>query len=358
MIHTLIMAGGSGTRFWPESRRALPKQFLNVSGDRTLIQAAYDRCIEWIPAERTWVVTNHLHAAETQLQLPDLPAHHLFLEPQGKNTAPCIALAAQQILLEDPDATLVVMSADHIIATNEQFKLAVQTATQVTIAQPQSLVLFGIKPTYPAVGFGYIQRGSTITGVDSELEVFAVEAFKEKPPKDVAQAYLESGQYYWNSGIFVWKARTILDLLQQFQPAILTTLDKITAHAGGLQAGLDSYFKEMPSISIDYAVLEKASHVCVLEAPFTWDDMGSWEALARQLTADANGNYCSGHVLALESGNCVIRSTGEHVVTALGVDNLIIVHTPTATLVAQRGDENAIKRLIQQLEEKGWAKYL
>ena len=358
MLHTVIMAGGSGTRFWPESRRRLPKQFLKFSGDQTLIQEAAGRCVPTIPPARTWIVTNAAHAAETAHQLPDVPAQQILLEPCGRNTAPCIGLAAMQLLAIDPEATMLVMPADHLIQPAAMFQQAVKQAAELVAREPRTLVLFGVEPTYPATGFGYIHRGEPLE--DAEWPMFQVHGFQEKPNQLTAARYLATGEYYWNCGIFVWQAQTIVDALAEHATDIHQRLMRLREVIGTSRwsAALETEFPMMPSISIDYAVLEKAAHVCVLEAPFDWDDVGSWHALARMNSVDGDGNTLDGLICPVDSSGCIVRTTGDHLVATIGVKDLIIVHTPTATLVADKRDEGAIKQLIAELERRKLTEYL
>jgi mannose-1-phosphate guanylyltransferase len=380
VLHVVIMAGGSGTRFWPESRRARPKQFLQLAGDRTLIQATLDRCAPLAPPAGYWVVTNQAHAEETRRQLPNVPPEQILLEPCGRNTAPCIGLAALHLLAIDRDPIMLVVPADHIITTNEQFQEGVAAAVEIVEQEPQTFVLFGVKPTYPSTGFGYIQRGTECGMRSGECGVgetnasishsalriphspsaYRVAAFREKPDLATAQQYLASGDYYWNCGIFVWRARAVLDALHAFEPVISARLKALQPSLGtpGWPQALAEQFSQMPSISIDYAVLERTRDVCVLEAPFTWDDVGSWQALSRWNPPDAHGNTVDGPFCGVEVTDSIIRTTDDHLVAAYGVENLIIVHTPTATLVADKLDENALRKLIAELERQGLTGYL
>jgi mannose-1-phosphate guanylyltransferase len=358
VLHAVIMAGGSGTRFWPESRRGHPKQFLRLAGDRTLIQATADRCAALVPPARRWIVTNVSHAAETARQLPDQRPDQILQEPCGRNTAPCIGLAALQVLAVDPDAVMLVLPADHIIATDEQFRLAVEAAVDIVCSEPQSLVLFGVKPTYPATGFGYMLRGEPLRRLP--VPAYRVERFREKPDRETAQRYLADGNHYWNCGIFVWRAQAILDALRTFAPDIHARLERLRTSVGAANWSgvLSEEFPRMPSISIDYAVLERADDVCVLEAPFTWDDVGSWQALTRWRPQDPQGNTVDGLFCGVKSEHNIIRSGSEHLIAAYGVHDLIIVHTPNATLVADRHDENALRELTAELERRGLTEFL
>lgn len=359
MLHAVIMAGGVGTRFWPQSRRNLPKQFLRMTGDQTLIQQAATRCQPAIPNDRLWVVTGAAHAVETARQLPEIPASQILVEPCGRNTAPCIGLAAIHLLAVDPDAVMLVMPADHVIQPTEKFQRAVSQAATLIESDPNSLVLFGVEPTYPATGFGYIQRGER---VETEFcPTYQVRSFQEKPNLLTASRFMATSQYYWNCGIFVWRAQTILDALKEFSPEIAERLERIQAGivSGNWEKSLETEFPQMPSISIDYAVLEKASgRVAVLEAPFEWDDVGSWHALPRLFAADGDHNTIDGLCCAVDTEGCIIRSSDSHLVAAIGLKDVIIVHTPTATLVADKRDEGALKKLIAELEKRKLTDYL
>ncbi|MCH7687212.1 MAG: mannose-1-phosphate guanylyltransferase [Planctomycetes bacterium] len=358
MLHAVIMAGGSGTRFWPQSRKALPKQLLKLAGDDTMIQETVARTGDWIPAERTWIVTNRQQAEETSRQLPDLSSENILIEPCGRNTAPCIGLAAIHLLKQDADAVMLVMPADHVIGPMETFQKAVQGAAEIVEHNPETFVLFGVSPSYPATGFGYIERG---TPLENDNHAFQVASFREKPDSDTAQQYLDSGNFYWNCGIFVWRADRIMNALREFEPDIHERLVRLQDSLGTDQweAALADEFSEMKSISIDYAVLERAGGVCVLEAPFEWDDVGGWQSLTRLLGIDQEGNTIAGPYCGIESRGCIIRSTDEnHLIATIGMENCIIVHTPDATLVARKDDENAIRQLVALIEEQGYERFL
>lgn len=355
MIHAVIMAGGSGTRFWPLSRRAEPKQFLRLSGERSLIQMAFDRCQPWIPAERSWVVTNERLAHTTHHHLPEIPTSHVLLEPCARNTAPCVALAAACIVQEDPDAKMLVMPADHVIGPPEAFRKAVENAVALVEEDPQRLVLFGVPPTYPSTGFGYIERSDQIG-----QSGYKVSSFREKPNRDTAEDYIRQGMFYWNCGIFVWRASQILESIKEHAPQIHEHTMSLVDHIGkdNWQEQLALTFPKMKSISIDYAVLEHDHHIAVVEAPFDWDDVGSWTAMQRLKDSDENHNTVIGTHVGVETTNCIIRSTDDHVIGTIGINNCIIVHTPDGTLVADRHDENAVRQIVELLEEHGHERFL
>ena len=359
MLHAVIMAGGSGTRFWPQSRSTLPKQLLKLAGRRTMIQETVSRVTPWITPDRAMIATNAIQADETTRQLPDVPVENILVEPAARNTAPCVGLAAVHLLEKDPDAVMLVMPADHVIGPTEVFRQAVERAQRIVTEQPEQFVLFGVPPTYPSTGFGYIERGEALGGAGEMA--FQVAAFREKPDEPTARRYMESGQFYWNCGIFVWRAEQILAAIARYEPEMHDHLVQIREKIGHVdyEAALQAEFPKMKSISVDYAVLERVRDVCVLEAPFEWDDVGSWQALTRLLGTDDDNNTIDGLHVGIDTRDCTVRdTTGTHLIGTLGVEDLIIVHTPDATLVARKGDENAVKKLIELIRERGYERYL
>ncbi len=358
MLHAVIMAGGSGTRFWPQSRKKTPKQLLSLAGRRTMIQQTLDRCSAWVSAENSWVVTNAVQADAVREQLPSLPAGNVLVEPAARNTAACVGLAALEILRRDPEGIMFVMPADHVIRTDEAFSRAALRAVSIVQQSPESLVLFGVIPTFPSTGYGYIERG---TRLDTETPtLFQVQAFREKPQQAVAEQYLRDGRYFWNCGIFCWKAATIMNLLQQYESELAAGLREIDAAAEtpDYPQVLAQKFPLLKSISIDYAVLERAQNVCVLEAPFQWDDVGSWLSLPRLNGSDAQGNTTDGLFAGVDTQGCIVRTSDDHLVATLGLRNLIIVHTPDATLVADAAQSERIKQLLDLLTEQQLQQYL
>jgi mannose-1-phosphate guanylyltransferase len=357
MLHAVIMAGGSGTRFWPQSRREMPKQLLKLAGERTMIQQTLDRCEGLVDAARFWVVTNAMQADPTRTQLPEIPAANVIVEPAARNTAPCVGLAAIHALAADPDAILFIMPADHVIAPIETFQKAARQAVSVVDADPDRLVLFGITPQFPATGYGYIERGSEFAAVPGAFEV---RSFREKPQLSLAEEYIATGNFYWNCGIFCWKAATILQQLREFEPDMWQRLMAIADAIGtpDYDSVLAAEFPAMHSISIDCAVLEKATVTTVIEAPFQWDDVGSWLAVPRLAGTDANGNTVDGAFAGIDTANCIVRTTKDHLIATLGLDDLIIVHTDDATLIARREDSERIKDLLTEIERQGHGRTL
>lgn len=359
MLHAMIMAGGGGTRFWPRSRQRRPKQFLTLSGDRSLLQQAMDRMEALAPPDRSWIITSEEYRDETSQQLPALPPDRVIGEPCRRDTAPCIGLGAALIALQDPTAVMLVTPADHVIEPMQEFRRAVQVAAQMAEEHPSALITFGIPPAYPATGYGYIQRGPQVAQRQG-VSVFRVAGFREKPDADRAEQFVVSGEYFWNSGIFVWKAATVLEALREQRPQLYDAVQRVAAAWNGPQrdAVLRREYEGMERISIDYAVMEAAKDVLVVQAPYQWDDVGSWLALERMNPQDAHGNTVLGTHCGLNTNNCVIVADAGHVVATIGVDNLLIVQDGDATLVADRREEGTVKQLVELLKKKGLEKHL
>lgn len=360
MLHAIVMAGGSGTRFWPASRAALPKQLLPLAGERTLLEDTVARLEGLVPPERVLVVTSARLLDGARRQLPQVPEAGLVGEPCKRDTAPCIGLAALLVSRHDPDATLAVMPSDHVITPAAKFQDAIRQAAALVEAAPGRLVTFGIRPTYPAESFGYIQQGAALAVAPGAAPAHVVARFREKPPAQVAAEYLAAGDSLWNAGIFVWKAATILAALRERQPDCLAHLERIAAAWDGpdREAVFAREFAAIKGISIDYAVLEHAADVVVIEAPFTWDDLGGWSAVARQRGVDAEGNTIVGRHLGIECVRTIVHAAGDHLVVTMGLEDMLVVHTPDATLVADRAREEAVRKVVAELEKRGWQEYL
>ncbi len=363
MLHAVIMAGGTGTRFWPASRNDAPKQLLRLIGEQTMLRQTVDRLGDLVPQQRQLVVTSKRLLSTVRQQLPELPAAAIVGEPCKRDTAPCIGLAALLISRSEPEATMVVMPADHVIRPADAFQAAVRQAAVLVDASPGRIVTFGIKPTYAAEIFGYIHRGERIesgSGTTRLAPAYRVQKFKEKPDAATAKKYRESGEYYWNSGIFVWRAETILDALRKRQPEMLDHLDEIVTNWSSSQrdAVFEREFAAIKPISIDYAVMEHATDVAVIEASFEWDDLGGWQSLARLSACDENRNTIVGKHVGFNTTGSIIRSDDDHLIVTLGLTDVIVVHTPNATLVADKHSEEQIRKVVKRLEELGWSDYL
>jgi mannose-1-phosphate guanylyltransferase len=362
MLHIVIMAGGAGTRFWPESRAARPKQLLPLAGERTMLQMTVDRLGKLATADNVWILTGAALVEAVRQQIASVPADHVIGEPCKRDTAPCIGLAALLLNRRDPHATMAVLAADHVIEPAERFQSALSAAAALVEKNPKLIVTFGIKPTYAATTFGYIERGEPLLAPSPTTDVSAyhVARFREKPPVEVAKEYLASGRFYWNSGMFVWRAATIVEALRERQPEMLARLGKIVAAHGqpNFEEVFAREFVQVKGISIDYAVMEHARDVAVIEAPFAWDDVGTWQAAARLTKTDAEGNTIVGRHLGIDTHDSIVRSGDNHLIATVGISDLIVVHTPDATLVANRRDEESIRRIVKMLEERGWTEYL
>ncbi|MSQ93875.1 MAG: mannose-1-phosphate guanylyltransferase [Gemmataceae bacterium] len=359
MLHALIMAGGGGTRFWPRSRQAKPKQFLTLAGSSSLLQQALERTEALAPPTRTWIITGASHCAETSRQLPTLPAERIVGEPCGRDTAACIALGAALIVCDDPEAIMLVTPADHVIEPAQEFRRAVQAAKQIVLDEPNSLVTFGIRPTFPATGYGYLECGEELKRFQG-VPIYRVASFREKPHVEIAEQYVASGKHFWNSGIFVWRAATILAELRAHQPELVAAVTRIAA-AWDTPRRDDVLTKEyvgLTKISIDYAVMEKAGQVLMVQAPFQWDDVGSWLALERRLPQDAHDNTVLANHLGVDTHNCVIAGEADKLIATLGISDLIIIQDGDAILVAHRNEEGNIKKIVEQLKAGGMEKYL
>jgi mannose-1-phosphate guanylyltransferase len=355
MLYATIMAGGSGTRFWPASRRGRPKQFLRLTGETSMLQATMARLGGLVPLENTLVLTNEQLVAETRQQLPSLPEPAIIGEPCKRDTAPCIALAAAMIQLRNSEATMLVMPADHAIRNVRALHDDVRLGLELLDQDPQRLVTFGVEPHYPAEVFGYIERGAPI-----RERAWRVARFREKPDRETAVRFLNEGRFFWNTGIFLWRARTIVDALRELEPSIMDPVARIASAAG--TSRFDEVFRHefesIPGKSIDYAVLEHHDNVCVVTAGFDWDDVGNWTSLPRLAGTDANGNSVRGKHLGVDSRNCIVYSGQDHLVVTLGLDGCIVVHTPDATLVADLEDEAGVRKVVAELESRGMEEYL
>ena len=360
MLHAIVMAGGSGTRFWPASRAALPKQLLPLAGDTTLLQDTVARLEGLVPPERTMIVTSARLLEAVHQQVPTVPAAGLVGEPCKRDTAPCIGLAALLVARRDPAAVMAVMPSDHVIQPAAEFRRAILQAAAMVEAAPRRLVTFGVRPTYPAESFGYIQQGERLPTAAGAAAAFTVATFKEKPPASVAADYVAAGNFLWNAGIFVWQAATIVAALDQRQPETMAHLRRIAAAWDGPDRDrvFSDEFAAIRGISIDYAVLEHAPDVAVIEAPFGWDDLGGWSAVARQRGADGAGNTAVGRHLGIDSAGTIVHTDDRHLVVTLGLKDTLVVHTPDATLVADRAHEEAVRKVVAELEKRGWNGYL
>ncbi|WP_243359149.1 mannose-1-phosphate guanylyltransferase/mannose-6-phosphate isomerase [Fundidesulfovibrio terrae] len=340
--HAVILAGGSGTRLWPLSRTLLPKQLLSLDGGQTLLKRTVSRALEAFSPEQVWVVTNEEHVFEVRGQLRELDPtleKGALAEPQGRNTLPAIMLALDKIVDQDPEALVAVFPSDHMIESNGDWLDTLAEA--LPLARDGYLATFGIKPAKPETGYGYIRKGDALGG-----NAFAVRSFVEKPDSATAESYLKSGEYYWNSGMFVFSASAFLDAVRRFQPVFWEWWERRK------ESPLGCGYGTIPDISVDYAVVEKMDRLAVVEARFVWDDLGNWEAIYRMGQKDAGGNAVQGDVMAQGcSDNLLISHGGK--LACVGVENMIVVQTRDATLVCPRSESQRVKDVVMELKEQG-----
>ena len=350
-LAVVIMAGGAGTRFWPVSVEARPKQFLDLFGRRTLLQLSHDRVAGLVDPERVLVLTSERFVALVQQQLPELPRENIIGEPERRDTAAAVALAALLCRQRFGDPVLAVLTADHLIEPVEAFQRTVLSAARAAAASPGALYTFGVAPGYPATGFGYLQRGERLRQ-DGEIAHYRLQRFKEKPDLETARAYVESGEYYWNSGMFVWTTAGILEQLERHLPAHLEQLAPAMAHdrTGGWRTALARAFRGLEKISIDFGVMERADDVRCVESRFEWNDVGGWLALQPYLERQGD-NHGRGRLRAQGAGgNLVFCEDPDEVVALVGVEDLVVVRAAGRTLVVHRDRTEEIKQLVEQLE--------
>lgn len=353
-IVPVILLGGSGTRLWPVSRKNHPKQFLNLTGDQTLLQATLSRLDGIEDLDSSIVLCNEEHRFTTAEQLTetDRELGDIILEPIGKNTAPAVAIGALRALEKHDDALLLVLPADHVIKNTQAFHDAISVASEA--ASNDNLVTFGVVPSKPETGYGYVKRGKLQSGTPEDNDVlYEVAKFVEKPDLETAQSYLDSGDYYWNSGMFLFKASVFLKELEQFQPEIVSyckqALDK-SAHDLDFIRLDKEFFSACPSDSIDYAVMEKTSNAVTVPLDAEWNDVGSWDALWEIEEKEENGNVLRGDVLAHNSSNCMVQAENK-LVSLVGVDDLVVIETKDAVLVAAKDKVQDVKSIVEQLCE-------
>lgn len=354
--YALIMAGGSGTRLWPLSRQQHPKQALQLIGDRSMFQMAVQRLLPIFPPERILVVTRADYAQILSEQTPDIPRTNFIVEPEGRGTAPAIGLAALHIQKRDPAAVMAVVTADHFISLNDEFRQSLRAA--YAAAQADHLVTLGIQPSFPSTGFGYIQQGSQLAEL-SGLAVYALERFVEKPSAVAAQQMLANGGYSWNSGIFIWKVARILGEFQRQMPAFYAQMAEIQAclDSQDYEALLGRVWPKVAKQTIDYGVMEGASSAVVIPVDIGWSDIGSWASLTEILPPDAQGNSVRGEHLGVDTTNTIVMG-GRRLIATIGLNDLVIVDTEDALLVCTKEREQDVREIVRLLTESGKKNYL
>ena len=348
MRHAVIMAGGSGTRLWPLSRKLRPKQLLRLFGGQSLLQIARQRLERLFPPENIWVITSAHYIDQVAAELPDIPRANLIGEPIGRDTANAIGLAANLLARHDADATMAVFTADHIITPQDRFAAAIEQGLLAAERFPESLVTFGIPPVTPHTGYGYLRRGAAVAPL-----TYRVAEFKEKPAAEAAAEYLRSGEFFWNSGMFAWRVAAIQAELERQLPENARALGELAAEWERVARTPEraARFEQLPKISIDYGVMEKAKSVLVVSMNCDWRDLGSWTAVASTGQADERGNIVlAPRALVVDGERDIVVTESGHLLVLLGVSDLVVVHSDDATLVCHRDQAEQLKGLAEPRE--------
>ncbi len=356
MYYAVIMAGGSGTRLWPLSRKTRPKQALKLIGERTMFQHAVDRLAPLFPPERIFVVTSPAMADTLLPQTPDLPVDNFILEPSGRDSAPAAGLAASRLLQQDRDATMVMLTADHFIRDTAGFRAALAAAGEVAAAG--TIVTLGIRPSFPSTGFGYIHLGEAQLNANG-WPVHKSAGFVEKPNQVTAERFLESGRYVWNSGMFAWRADRLMAEFAAQMPDSRAALQRIAAalQTPDARRVLLAEWPNVRKISIDYGIMEHADRVSVIPVEIGWSDIGNWASLLEVLSGDEHGNVVSGEAVLSDSRNCLLRSEGR-LIAAIGLDEIVVVETPDAILVCPKDRAQDVRDIVNLLAAQDKGKYL
>jgi mannose-1-phosphate guanylyltransferase len=349
-LYAVIMAGGSGTRFWPRSRKNRPKQLLNITGDEILLKKTIALITPIVPVSRIKIVTTLLQAGSVKNTVPQIPEENIITEPFGKNTAPAIGISALFIERDTKDAVMVVLPADHYIEDTKKFHQTIM-AGAYQASQEDCIVTIGIPPRGPETGYGYIEAGEV---TDAKNGIYSVTSFHEKPDIHTARRFIKQGTFFWNSGIFIARTSTMLKEIQEYLPHNYQWLVKIRASLGtDKESGvINTVYKEMEAISIDYGVIEKSSHVFMIQGSFGWNDVGSWPSAAQYWPKDSNKNAFIGDLISLDSSQCIVYSP-EKPVALLGVKDLVIVEDEDALLVCKKERSQDVKKLVEMLKSKG-----
>lgn len=342
--HLVIMAGGVGSRFWPMSSEEKPKQFLDVLGTgRSLIQMTYDRFHGICPEQNTWVVTSVNYFEQVHEQLPDIPVENILLEPCRRNTAPCIAYVSWKIKKSNPRANIVITPSDHVVKDVKSFEQAIKECMDFT-SETDSIVTLGIRPTAPETGYGYIEADLSYSSSRAK-NIFRVDSFKEKPSLELAKQYIAKNNYFWNAGIFMWNVQTIVNAFRVYQPEMAKKFEDLSESFGTEKEreNVDRTYEQLESISVDYAIMEKAEEIFVCQAAFDWSDVGTWGALKNQIECDVHGNAIVGDVDLYETNNCIIHCSQNKKVVVQGLDGYIVAEKDGKLMICKLSEEQRIK---------------
>ena len=353
----VIIAGGRGERFWPKSRAGKPKQFTDLTGKGSMLFLTYQRVAKMVDPERIFVVTGQEYREITRQNLPDLPEQNIIVEPEGRNTAPCIGLTAVILEHRFPGATMVVVPADHLIKEDDLFVNTLKRAVELA-GKTGGLVTLGIRPTRPETGYGYLRTGEEVPLGQGET-AYKVSSFVEKPDVQKAERFLSEGGYLWNAGIFIWQVPVILGAFKTHLPDIYEGLLKIGSSLGTPEYTqvLTGVYPSLQKISVDFGIMEKVDQVYTVPGEFSWDDVGSWRALERVFGTDTNGNVLLGNILALDSTNCIIETCGR-MVAAIGLEDLVVVETEDITFICPKDKTDRVRELLASLSSQNMEKYL
>jgi len=352
------MAGGIGSRFWPKSRASYPKQFLDIlNTGKSLIQWTFERYASFIPKENIYVVTSDEYKDIVADQLPEIPVENILCEPSRKNTAPCVAYIAFKLAQKDPEAAMVVAPSDHMILDGETFTKIATKALDFVSSNPAFITL-GIKPSNPNTGYGYIQHEMTNSGVD---DIYKVKTFTEKPNLELAKTFISSGDFLWNAGIFVWKAKDVVDAFKTHQSETFDLFDyeKANFNTPAEKEAIDRIYPLCTNVSIDFAIMEKASNVFVIPSSFGWSDLGTWTSAYDNLEKDYLGNaVTSNNVIIIDSTKCMVSAPHDKLIVLQGMDDFIVIDTPDALLICKKEKEQAIKEYVAEVKRSKGDMYL
>lgn len=360
--YAVILAGGGGTRLWPKSRNATPKQFLKLTGKDTMMQVAAARVTKVVPWDRVIVVTNEQYIDDVKEQLPEVPVQNIIAEPQKRETALAMLVGALYAYTLDPEAVIINGASDHIVSNEAEFVRVMKEAIEV-VADHRYLLAVGITPTYPSSGFGYIKVGEDLKKLAPGLSLFRVNSFTEKPNRATAQAFISTGKYFWNANMYVWSSKALADAFEKHQPEIYALCKGLTKKKGqAFHDALPEIYEQATSISIDYAISEKADNLTLIPGDFGWNDVGDWKVVYDLGTKDLSGNVVLGesdevHTLTVNAHDNLIQTNGR-LVAMLGVSDLVVIDTPEIVMILPKDRSQDVKKLVERLKEEGRKEYL
>ena len=355
--YVAIMAGGIGSRFWPQSRTSYPKQFLDIlNTGKTLIQWTFERYADFIPVENIYVVTSDEYVHIVAEQLPDIPVENILAEPSRKNTAPCVAYISFKLLQKDPQASLIVAPSDHMILDGAGFK-AIATKALNFVNDNDAFITLGIKPTHPNTGYGYIQFDTS----KNDEGVYKVKTFTEKPNLELAKTFVASGEFLWNGGIFVWRVKTVVNAFEKYQPEMFELFDaeKNNFNTPNEKEAINKIYPLCTNVSIDYAIMEKADNVYVIPSSFGWSDLGTWNSAYENLDKDYLGNaVTSDNVIVIDATKCMVSAPHEKLILLQGLDDFIVIDTKDVLMICKKEKEQAIKEYVAEVKRNKGDQYL